>query len=170
MASVSPCQVSHTFMTITCTNCVAASFRKAALVFAAQARAISVFPVPGGPYMRTPNMMVRPTVVERQKDHTFRGLNSDCIEEMLVSHRSNDGLYQFLDLFVQTTDITVVFGRFLVHFECFDPCVVLCWELVQHQVAVLVHTNKIARLHLFWWHQPNHRKEHGLQRDYQVQI
>mmetsp|Transcript_15003 Transcript_15003/g.43244 ORF Transcript_15003/g.43244 Transcript_15003/m.43244 type:complete len:323 (-) Transcript_15003:28-996(-) len=37
-----------------CTNCGPASFRNVALVAAAQARAIIVFPVPGGPCMSTP--------------------------------------------------------------------------------------------------------------------
>lgn len=36
------------------TNCGPASFRKVAFVSAAHARAIIVFPVPGGPYRRTP--------------------------------------------------------------------------------------------------------------------
>jgi len=36
------------------TNCGPASFKKAALVYAAQALAIKVFPVPGGPYIKTP--------------------------------------------------------------------------------------------------------------------
>lgn len=38
----------------TCTSCGPASLRKVAFVCAAQARAMRVFPVPGGPYKRTP--------------------------------------------------------------------------------------------------------------------
>lgn len=38
----------------TCTSCGPASFKKVAFVCAAQARAIKVFPVPGGPYRSTP--------------------------------------------------------------------------------------------------------------------
>lgn len=37
-----------------CTSCGPASFRKVDFVWAAQARAKSVFPVPGGPYSSTP--------------------------------------------------------------------------------------------------------------------
>jgi len=36
------------------TSCGPASFRKHALVCAAQARAMSVLPVPGGPYLNKP--------------------------------------------------------------------------------------------------------------------
>uniref|UniRef100_A0A0E9XJN4 Uncharacterized protein n=1 Tax=Anguilla anguilla TaxID=7936 RepID=A0A0E9XJN4_ANGAN len=36
------------------TSCGPASFRKVALVWAAQALASNVFPVPGGPYISTP--------------------------------------------------------------------------------------------------------------------
>jgi len=39
---------------ITCTSCGPANFRNVAFVCAAHARAMSVLPVPGGPYKRTP--------------------------------------------------------------------------------------------------------------------
>ena len=53
----------------TCTSWGPASFRKVALVWAAQARASRVFPVPGGPYNNTPLGGRMPSALKRSFKH-----------------------------------------------------------------------------------------------------
>ena len=64
---------------------------------------------------------------------------------LLVSHRKHDGLDELADLLVQASDVRVVFRRLLVHLHDLHPRVILRWEGVQHQVAVFVHANEVAR-------------------------
>src|SRR5690242_13320459 len=85
----------------TWTSCGPASFKKVDFVWAAQALANKVLPVPGGPYMRTPT--------EDDHDHdkdarpcTFWRLDANLLETIRVGHGQDDRLDELFDLFVQS--------------------------------------------------------------------
>lgn len=56
---------------------------------------------------------------------TLRRSNTDSIESILVSHGKNDSLDKFLNLFVETTNICVLFSRSLVDLHRLDSGVIL---------------------------------------------
>mmetsp|Transcript_1439 Transcript_1439/g.3863 ORF Transcript_1439/g.3863 Transcript_1439/m.3863 type:complete len:206 (+) Transcript_1439:591-1208(+) len=58
-------------------------------------------------------------------EHALRRFYSNVLETLGVRHRQNNGFDELLNLFVQPTDVPVVFSRLFVHLHCLNPGVVL---------------------------------------------
>mmetsp|Transcript_7696 Transcript_7696/g.26505 ORF Transcript_7696/g.26505 Transcript_7696/m.26505 type:complete len:458 (+) Transcript_7696:35-1408(+) len=92
------------------------------------------------------------------------GPDSQVLKVLLVRHGQHDGLHQLPDLLVQASDVRVVLRGLLVHLHHLDPRVVLGRQGVQHQVAVLVHADEVARLEGLRVDQAHDRQEDRLPR------
>lgn len=57
----------------------------------------------------------------------------------------DNGFSQFLDLFVQTTNISVLFARLLIDLHGLDSAVILVGEFLEENVSVLIHSYKLSR-------------------------
>jgi len=74
----------------------ATTFKNLASILHAKALAIKVLPVPGGPYMRQPDM---------RNGNTFWWFNADSFEEFRVGEGQFDGLSEDSKLVSKTSDI-----------------------------------------------------------------
>ena len=86
---------------------------------------------------------------------------SRCFEPVLVRHGEHHNLHQLLDLLVQSTNVAVLLSGPGVHLYGLHPAVILGWQGVQDQVAVLIYSNQIPLLEFLWLHQPSHWQEGG---------
>lgn len=135
------------------------------LVWAAHARARSVFPVPGGPYIRTPlggcipkfsnfslwfigrtmastsynkrNMLIhKPILLHRSRLSAFELEVKRCCPQ---SQQKLHIKYHLLDLFIQPPDVTVLLGGPLIHLHGLHSWIILSRQSLQDQVRVFVH-------------------------------
>lgn len=128
------------------------------LVWAAHARARSVFPVPGGPYIRTPLGGCIPKFSNFSLWFMGRTMASTSYSKRkLLSQNQTSQIqaarfrkfkaccphshsYHLLDLFIKPPDVTVLLCGSLIHFHGFHPWIIFSWQSLQDQVRVLVHT------------------------------
>lgn len=152
-------------MSPTWTSWGPANLRKVAFVCAAQARAIKVFPVPGGPYKSTPLGGRIPNFWNRSlcvMGKTMASTNSwiCCNHNQLES----PGIYIWnitinkkgvilgscrvseTCLFLQPSNVIVVFSRFFINLHSLYSRIILGWQRIQDQVTIFVHTDQITRL------------------------
>jgi len=69
---------------------------------------------------------------------TFRRPDSDVFEFFFVCDRQDNGFSELFDLFIQASDIGVLFGGFFVDFHGLDPGVVLGREFLEQNIGILV--------------------------------
>lgn len=76
--------------------------------------------------------------------------------------RQDNSLNQLLDLFVQTTNVAVLFRGPLVDLHGLYSRIILCWERLQNQVRIFVDTHKVTGLEGLGINQANDRQEVSL--------
>lgn len=93
---------------------------------------------------------------------TLGGLDSNLLETFRLFHGPHNSLHQFLYLFVQATNVTVLLSWLLIDFHSFDAGVIFGGESIEDQVRVFVHTNEVTGLQFIGVHQTNQWQEDGL--------
>jgi hypothetical protein len=109
--------------------------------------------------------------------NTFGWLDSEVFETFRVRHGKDNGFDDFLNLFVETANVVVIFRGLLVNLHCFNARIIsltlsvsmsapesnaLCRQSVKDQIAVLVDANQIGRLELLGLNETNQRQKDGL--------
>ena len=91
-------------------------------------------------------------------EEALRRSNSDGIKSILVSHGKDDGFDEFLNLFIQATNISVFFSRSLIDFHRFNTRIILRRQFLIDNKALFVDSNKFTRLELFRLNHADYRK------------
>lgn len=96
-------------------------------------------------------------VIFNQSLITFRGLDAEFFETIRMGHGQDNGFDKLLDLFVQSTDVAVVFSWPFIQFHGLDPGVKFRRQSVEDQKRVLVDTYQVSRFQLFSLDQTHQR-------------
>lgn len=94
--------------------------------------------------------------------HTLRGFDANLLEALSLLHRPDNSLNQLLNLFVQASDVRVLFRGLLVNLHCLHSAVVLRGQGIKNKVRILIHTDKIAWLELLVIYEADEGQKDGL--------
>mmetsp|Transcript_54617 Transcript_54617/g.91003 ORF Transcript_54617/g.91003 Transcript_54617/m.91003 type:complete len:275 (-) Transcript_54617:268-1092(-) len=91
-------------------------------------------------------------------------LNANRFIARAMSDGKHHSLHHFLDLFVQTSNVTIFFFRFLFHFHRLGARVILIRQSVKDKITILIHPHQIIGLQLVCGDQTYNWVEDGFAR------
>lgn len=79
-----------------------------------------------------------------EHETTFRRSDTYFLELLFMGDWQNNSLSQFFNLFIESTNISVLFTRFLINFHGFHSAVIFIRQFLKKDISVLVHSYQFS--------------------------
>ena len=88
----------------------------------------------------------------RRAEHqtTLWWSDSNFLKFVFMGDGKNNSFSEFFDLFIESTNVSVLFWGSFIYFHGFNSVIIFGWKLLKQDVGIFVNSNKLSRFEFVW--------------------